>query len=305
MKRNALTFIVGTLLLIIFFLLLFVFQVRKSEVKVVTRFGAPVREAAEPGAYLKWPWPIEAVYTFDKRIQNFEEDKIDEMLTADNYNLLLQVYVGWRISDPRAFFPKFPGGSITAATTQMKSLVRSDKSAIVSRHPLGDLVNTDEKALKFDAIEAEIKALVSQQVLTNNYGIEIEFLGIKKLGLPESVTTAVFDRMKSEREVLASKSQFEGEAEAQKIRSDAERKSAEMLASASSQAKEIRGKGEAEAAKSLVIFQQNPALANFLFRLDALESSLKDHSTLIFDQQTPPFDLFRNPAGGPANSLPR
>ena len=48
----------------------------------------------------------------------------------------------------------------------------------------------------------------------------------------------------------------------------------------------------AEAAKSLAVFQQNPALANFQFRLDALDSSLKERSILIFDQHTPPFDLF-------------
>ena len=54
-----------------------------------------------------------------------------------------------------------------------------------------------------------------------------------------------------------------------------------------------RAKGEAEAAKSLAVFQQNPELASFIFRLTALEGSLKERSTLIFDQHTPPFDLFR------------
>jgi len=203
------------------------------------------------------------------------------------------VYVGWRIKDPTAFFPKFAGGSIPEAEKAIKSLVRNAKSAVIGQHPLADLVNTDEKQLKFDAVEQEIKTIIQQQVAANNYGIEIEFLGLKKLGLPESVTTAVFDRMKSERERIASKSQYEGEAEAQKIRSDAEREAAKLLANAEAQATEIKGKGEAEAAKSLAVFQQNPELANFLFRLKALESSLKDRSTLIFDQQTPPFDLFR------------
>jgi hypothetical protein len=33
-------------------------------------------------------------------------------------------------------------------------------------------------------------------------------------------------------------------------------------------------------------------LANFVFRLTALEGSLKDRSTLILDQHIPPFDLF-------------
>ena len=64
------------------------------------------------------------------------------------------------------------------------------------------------------------------------------------------------------------------------------------MANAEAQATQIKGKGEAEAAKSLAIFQQNPGLASFIFRLNALEGSLKERSTLIFDQHTPPFDLF-------------
>ena len=106
--------------------------------------------------------------------------------------------------------------------------------------------------------------------------------------------------MTSERKVLADQLQYEGEAEAQDIRSDAERKAPELLANAQGQATEIKGQGEAEAAKSLAVFQQNPELASFIFRLSALEGSLKERSTLIFDQHTPPFDLFR---GGSTNLL--
>ena len=50
MKRNPLTLIIGLLLILIFGLLLFVFQVRKSEVAVVTTFGKPTRPITEPGA---------------------------------------------------------------------------------------------------------------------------------------------------------------------------------------------------------------------------------------------------------------
>jgi membrane protease subunit HflC len=97
--------------------------------------------------------------------------------------------------------------------------------------------------------------------------------------------------MTSERKVLESQLQNEGETRAQNIRSDAERRAQELVFNAEGEATRIRGRGQAEAAKSLSVFQQNPNLANFLFRLDALESSLKDRSTLIFDQRTPPFDL--------------
>jgi len=125
------------------------------------------------------------------------------------------VYVGWRITDPMIFFPKFAGGSVAEAEKTLEGILRSAKSGIVGRHPLSDFINVDERQLKFDAIENEIKGLVQSQLQSNNYGIQVEFLGIKKLGLPESVTQAVFDQMTQERQRLVSKAQYEGEAEAQ------------------------------------------------------------------------------------------
>ena len=43
MKRNSLTVLVGALLLIIFVLLLFTFQVRQTEIALVTTFDKPSR----------------------------------------------------------------------------------------------------------------------------------------------------------------------------------------------------------------------------------------------------------------------
>ncbi|MGA2802436.1 MAG: protease modulator HflC [Verrucomicrobiota bacterium] len=301
MKRNIMTIVIGAVLIVIFALLLFVFQVRQSEVAVVTTFGKPTAQPYDkPGAYLKWPWPIQKVYKFDQRIQNFE-DKFSENLTADNNNLLTSVYVGWRISDAATFFPKFAGGSVAAAQRMLESMLRSAKSAVVGKHPLSDFVNADAKQLKFDAIENEIEQAVQSQLQTNNCGIEIAFLGIKKLGLPESVTQTVFQRMTSERQILISRFQYEGEAEAQKIKSAADRQAAETIANADAAATRIRGEGEAEAAKMLPVFQQNPELANFLLRIGALQQSLNQRATLIFDERTPPFDLFQHlPTNAPS-----
>jgi membrane protease subunit HflC len=294
MKRNTLTLVIGALLLLIVILMLFSFQVRKSEVVVVTTFGKPTRVHTEPGPYPRLPWGIQMVHRFDQRIQNFE-DKLTEGLTSDSFNLLTSVYVGWRITNPTNFFPKFAGSSkpIAEAERVLERLLSNAKSAVVGKHPLSDFVSASDEGKNFIAIENEILAAVQSQVTANNYGFEIEFLGIKKLQLPESVTQSVFERMTSERKVLADKSQFEGEAEAEKIRSDAARRAAEMLANADGEATGIRSKGEAEALKSLAVFQQNPELANFLSGLTALENSLKERSVLIFDQNTPPFNILR------------
>jgi membrane protease subunit HflC len=301
MKRNVMTIVIGAVLIVIFALLLFVFQVRQSEVAVVTTFGKPTAQPYDqPGAYFKWPWPIQKVYKFDQRVQNFE-DRFSQNLTADNNNLLVMVYVGWRISDAKAFFPKFAGGSTLAAQNMLESMLRSAKSAVVGKHPLADFVNADAKQLKFDTIENEIEQAVQSQLQTNNCGIGIAFLGIKKLGLPPNVTETVFQRMTSERQILISQFQYEGEAEAQKIKSAADRQAAETIANADAAATRIRGEGEAAAARVLPVFQQNPELANFLLRISALQQSLNQRATLIFDERTPPFDLFQHlPTNAPS-----
>jgi membrane protease subunit HflC len=293
MKRNPLILAIGFLLVLIVGLLLFVFQVRKSEVVVITTFGKPTLDESKPGPHFKWPWPIQSVHRFDQRVQNFE-DKLTEGLTSDSFNVLASVFVGWEITDPKAFFPKFSGTSdpIAEAEKVMDRMLSNAKAAVIGKHPLFDFLSPTTEGNKFVEIEKEILTVIQDQVRMGNYGFKINFLGIKRLGLPENVTASVFERMQAERKRLADKSQYEGEAEAQTIRAEAERKAAVVLADAGAQATAIRGKGEAEAAQSLTVFQKNPELANFMFGLTALEDSLKEKSTLIFDQHTPPFNLF-------------
>ena len=292
MKKNLITIVIGAVLIIVFALLLFVFQVRQSEIAVVTTFGKPVQNITEPGAYFKWPWPVQNVYKFDKRIQNFD-DKFNESLTADSKNLIVTIYTGWEISDAKEFYPKFLG-SVPAAQRALESMLRNAKNGVVASNSLSAFVNTDPQQLKFDQMEDEIKAEVQAELSTNNYGIKLDFLGFKKIELPESVTATVFTRMTAERQQIISSLQSSGEAEASKIKSSADRQAAGVINNAIADATRIRGEGEAAAAQVLPVFQQNPELANYLLRIDALKASLNQKSTLIFDERTPPFDLFQN-----------
>ena len=176
MKRNSLTIIIGAVLVLIFALLLFVFQVRQSETAVVATFGKPTGESYDkPGAYFKWPWPIQKVYKYDQRVQNFE-DKFSQTLTADSSMLLTSVYVGWKISDARQFLQVFPGDSSVSlpnAQSKLEGMLRTAKSAAIGHHPLADFVNANPEALKFDTIEKEIEQTVQSQLQTNNCGIQL------------------------------------------------------------------------------------------------------------------------------------
>lgn len=290
-NRNIVSILIGAVIVVIVLMLLFAFQVRYAEVAVVTTFGKPVHPAiTQPGLYFKWPWPIQRVYKFDGRIQNLE-DKFSENILHDNNNLILTIYAGWKISDAAAFYPKF-AGSVPNAENALEGMLRNAKSAVVSSNTLSAFVNPDPSQLRFEQMEQQIQDAVQAQLSTNNYGIQLVFLGFKKIELPQSVTQSVFDRMKGERQVIINSEKYEGQKEATIITSTANRIASETVNQAKATATQIMGEGQAKAAEVLPIFEKDPALANYLLRLDALQQALNQKTTLIFDERTPPFDLF-------------
>jgi membrane protease subunit HflC len=299
MKRNPLAIAVGAVLLILFGLLLFVFQVRVTEVAVVTTFGKPTREIRDPGPNLQWPWPFQKVHKFDRRMHNYES-KFEQVLTSDGYSLLIMVYAGWSISQPMVFFPRFQGGSLAAAEQSLEGLVRNAYSGVVGKHPFAHFISTDPKELQFEEIEKEMLAKVQEEARASNYGFDVQFLGIKRLGLPESVTEAVFKRMESERQVLIDQIQSDGEQQASAIRTAADLESARLLTDAEAEATRLVSQGQAEAAKSFRTFEQNPDLANLLLKLSGLEAFLKEKTTLILDPNTSPLELLLN-TGSPGS----
>ena len=295
--RNPATFVVGLVILLIFGSISFLFQVRESEVAFLTTFGKADEAVIKPGLRFKLPWPIQKVHRFDARVHNFE-GKFEEAMTLDQRNILVLVYVGWRITEPQKFNRSFPGG-VDDAKRNLESLVRSAKNATVGTHNFSDFINTDPAKLKFDEIEKEILLQVAGTA-KEKFGLEVKSLGIKRLGFPESVTQKVFERMKEERQRLVKQFEGEGDRDATKIRSSAERERSEKLADAEAAATRSRGEAEKEAAKAYKTLEQNKELAVFLQKLASMEAIAKERTTLILDQNSSPFDLLRS-----TNSLVR
>lgn len=288
MKRNPVTLAVGALLLLMFGLMLFAFQVRKNEIAVVTTFGQYARRIDQPGLNWRLPWPIQKIYRFDNRIQNFER-RFEQTVTRDGINVIVAVYAGWEVIEPRLFLESFDG-NFSRAEEALDPLVSNIKTAVISQHPFSALISTNQTEMKFDEIEREMLAGVQSQA-ESKYGIRIRFLGLKQIGLPESITTKVFDRMTAERQTKVRQYQAEGDREARIIRAEADSQARKLLAEAQAAVIEMSGAAEAQANDFYRIFEKNPPLATFLFSLKALEQSLKDRTTLILDQQTPPFNM--------------
>lgn len=289
-KKNPLTLIVGALLLLIFLALLFCFQVRTTEVAVVTTFGKYSRSITEPGLNFRLPLPIQKVYKFDNRLQNFER-KFEQTTTKDAKNLLITVFIGWKVSDPKIYLERFNGDPVRAEQS-LENLVRNAKNAVIGSYNFGDLISPDPQQVKFDAVEADILKNI-QASASATYGVSVELVGIKQLGLPESITGKVFERMRAERERLVKRYTGEGDSEAQKIRSEANRIRDELLAKADADSLRILGEAEAQASKDYAIFEQKPDLAVFLLQLKSLRESLKDRTTLILDEKVAPLNLLK------------
>ncbi len=268
MKKTRLSLVIGGLLLVIFLAVLFAFQVRSTEVAVVTTFGKYSTSHTEPGLKFRLPWPIQNIYRFDNRLQNFER-KFEQTTTRDAKNILVSLFVGWKISDPKIFLERFNGDALKAEQ-QLEGLVRNAKNAVIGRYSFSDFVSPDPKLVKFEQFEAEVLKEI-QGSAKDTYGLSVEVVGIKQLGLPEAITGKVFERMRSERERLVKQFTGEGEAKAIEIRSGANRKRDELLAKADADALRIIGEAESQASKDYAVFEQKPDLAIYLLQIKALK----------------------------------
>lgn len=284
--------ITGGVLLFVFAAILFAFQVRQTEVALVTTFGrhSDSSTKTEPGLYFRLPWPIQKVYKFDNRIQNFER-KFEQTMTSDANTLLITIYIGWKISEPHLFLQRFDGDE-NRAKQILENLVRDAKNSVVGRHPFSDLISPQKEQLKFDEMESEMLAAIQPKAM-ENYGIEVSLVGIKQLGLPESITGKVFERMRAERQRQVKRYQGEGEAKAIEIRAQADLQRQKILEDARAAATVMMGQADAEAAKYYRVFEQFPELAIFLQQVKALKAATGDKTTLILGPDTQPFNLLR------------
>jgi membrane protease subunit HflC len=283
------TLILAGFLLGVVALMMCAFQVRFTETAVVTRFDE-IKEVIPPdqaGLHFKWPWPVEAVHRYDARLRSFETE-FRQIGTADQKTVILAAYATWRIADGRQFL-KAVGREDTAGA-KIRDLLENQVSIVLRSHPLSNLVNVNPAQMKFTEIEQQFLAGIRDQALAD-YGIDLVSVGIKRLGIPESVTSEVFNRMKEDRIRTIRELQAEGEAKAREIKVTAEEISNKILARASAYAKTIEGRGEAEAAKYYKEFDKNRTLSDFLKKRESLLKVLGGQTTLVLDADV--IELFK------------
>jgi membrane protease subunit HflC len=251
----------------------------------------------EPGLHFRWPFPFQEVYRFDKRIRCYEgsSGKQAETVTKDGHNIIVGIYVNYRIKDVNAFFSKLK--DVSNGEDVLNTLMRSAKNTAFGQRNLYQIVNENGKMLKLDAVTADIKSSLVKD--TAEFGIEIVGVGINTLGVPKTVTEKVFERMIAERKQFADKNLAEGKREAKEIRVKADLERDTIIANAEASAQKLRAEGDAAAAKFYKEFARDPKLAGFLRKIDALRLIMEKGTTLVIDTNVPPFDLLKADAAIP------
>ena len=288
--KNIGTIAAAAFLAVVLMLYMCTFEVRYTETAIKKTWGRPAAEAiTEPGLKFKWPAPIQTVVKYDQRIRTLE-DRTEETRTVDGKNLVLTTFTLWKIKDASKFLTNFAGGE-EDGERKLRTTVVTHKLAVIGRRSFDEFVSTDPEKRKLRVIEKEIQDAVAHGV-ENEYGIEIVGFGIKKLGLPQSVTTAIFNAMKSHEQAKAARYLAEGDARAADILAGARATRDRIIGAAQQKVAEIQSDAQRVVSGYYKEFNQHPELRIFLDKLRTVAEALKERTTLILDTSEAPWDVF-------------
>ena len=266
-------------------------QVRAGQATVVTRFGNPVRVLLSPGLAWRLPAPFESTMPVDLRLRTTSSG-LQDAGTRDGLRIIVQAYVAWQVQPDTASVQRFMRAvqnQPDEAARQIRTFVGSALETTASGFDLANLVNTDPAKVRINDFEAHLSEQIKRQ-LHETYGVRVVQVGIERLTLPSVTLMATVDRMKAERETIATERTALGKRQAAEIRSAAERDARILQAEASIKAAEIEAKSRVEAA---AIYGRahsgSPQLYTLLRSLDTLGTIVNPETKLILRTDAAPF----------------
>lgn len=283
MSKKTISLIVITLLAAIV-LTQSVFTVDQTEEALVIQLGKSVHEAPlGPGLHFKLPLVQDVVY-FDSRILDYDA-KPEEITTEDKKYMNIDSFAKWRIANPLVFYQKVR--SIPGAQARLDDIIRSQLRVSLGRYTLIEVVSR-----KRPEIMANVTARTKKQL--EPYGIEVIDVRIKRTDLPLENATAIFGRMKAERERQAKQYRSEGQEASARIKAKADKERSIIVAEAEREAEVLRGEGDAQATAIYAgALGQSPEFYAFKRSLDAYKKGLQKKAKFIFTPKTPFLKYFQ------------
>jgi len=241
-----------------------------SKIKRDTESGQ--MKVYEPGLHFKFPF-INTVRKLDARIQTLDEAP-DRFVTSEKKDLMVDSFVKWKIIDFSTYYLR-TSGSTDNARALLKQKVNNGLRTEFGTRTIKEIVSGDRSAIME-------KALISAESSREELGIEVIDVRIKAINLPTEVSASIFERMRAERTAVAKEHRSQGQEQSEIIRATIDAKVTIMLAEAQKNAFEIRGEGDATAAKVYAdSYKQDAEFYNFFRSLEAYEKSFNSKSDIM------------------------
>lgn len=261
------------------------FVVSEKEQALVVLFGEPKRTILEPGLHFKKPF-VEQIIFLDKRILSLDLPE-REIRTGDDKQIVVDDFVRYKIVDPLATYKNVR--TVAGAEARLGRTLLNEVRQVVSESTLPILMSNERSSLMtrvLDKVNANSK----------EFGVEVVDVRFKRVDLPEANSQAVFDRMRTERQRIATEKRAEGRKRAVTIRAEAERRVAEIAAQAQLEAQKIRGEADGQAVKIFGdAFGKDEDFFEFYRTMQAYRKALgKDDTTLVLSPDSEFFKLFVN-----------
>ncbi|HIH2763424.1 MAG TPA: protease modulator HflC [Candidatus Azoamicus sp.] len=278
-----------TILLIPLMLFLSLFTVYETDKALIEFLGKlkidnKTKEAQiyEPGLHIKIPF-LQEVKRFDMRLKVLDS-QCYRITTKEKKDVLVDFYVLWQIKDLQLYFTR-TGGYRNKAEQLLKQKIISDLKAEFGRRTVQEVVYGERLELMFKLRE-EIESN------SGNIGISVIDVRIKRIDLPDEVRDSVYNRMRAERERVASEIRANGRAEAVRIHASAEKEKRIIVANALKDAKKIKGEGDAIVTKIYSdAYNLDQEFYNFYRSLDAYKNVFYKKSDILI--LTPDGDFFK------------
>lgn len=284
--------LMGIVLFLAIVLFACTYTVRFTETAVKTTFGAAGESSikTEPGLYRKAPYPFQSVTKYDRRVR-LVTTRSESQQTADDFQIVVQAYMTYRVADPLKFFRRFSSAGDRSQDHYRKAeddVLRDRLRAQLgetSRYRMDQLFTPERGASKLPELEGRILDQLRTGgeggLSLDEYGIEVVTVGIDRVVLPEETTGKVMDRMGANRDRLAERYESEGDSRATSIRAKADSDAEKIRAFAKRRAAEIEARGYEEAAPFLARQAQDEELAVFLRQIDFMKNAMAKRFTLV------------------------
>ena len=227
---------------------------------------------------------------FEKRILTMNTEEPERFITSEKKNVLVDLFVKWRIVDVKQYYISVRGDEALAQTRLAQTINASLRDEFGNR-TVHDVVSG----------ERDVIMEIMRQKADNDarsIGVEVVDVRLKRVDLPQEVSESVFRRMEAERKRVANELRSTGAAESEKIRADADRQREVILAEAYREAQKTMGDGDSQAAATYATaFQKDPEFYAFWRSVDAYKQSFKNKGDMLVLEPTSDFFKYlRNPA---------